>query len=480
MHQAELFPGIANFLHRCKRLDAKVFIVSHKTEFGHHDQENIPLRDAALEWMKVNKFFDEGIFNISEKSVYFSNTREEKVKKISTLKLDVFVDDLIEVFKEPCFPLHVKKIYFSKAFDIIKSNKFDFCYNNWSQISDEILGEVNIEDYLYWAQIIFENKITNISDIDGRGNSKIHQLTTDDGKIFALKAYPDRLIDPRNRIQAEFNACQFLESTNRAQKAIDMDSNLNMAVYEWVDGSVIQKIERRHIDDALTFIALLAGKSKNLNSKDFPLASEACLSLNMLSDQIHSRFSRLKARAPHFDKLKLFLELSFEPVWAKAIKWTKNYWPKNNIDSILDEKFHTISPSDFGFHNALERKDGTLCYLDLEYFGFDDPAKLIIDFIWHPGMDLSSDQKKTWIKESSKIFNETENLQSRLFAAWPVIGLRWSLILLNEFLVEGWNKRVHAKNVIKELYIEKLENQLNKASAICNFISSNSMQCPYV
>ena len=106
--------------------------------------------------------------------------------------------------------------------------------------------------------------------------------------------------------------------------------------------------------------------------------------------------------------------------------------------------------------------------------------KLITDFIWHPGMDLSNDQKKFWIKEALKIFKKTENIRTRLFAAWPVIGLKWSLILLNEFLIDGWNKRVHAKKDIKELYFEKLENQLIKASGICNFIGSNNMQCPYI
>ena len=95
-------------------------------------------------------------------------------------------------------------------------------------------------------------------------------------------------------------------------------------------------------------------------------------------------------------------------------------------------------------------------------------------------MSLSANQKKFWVEESINIFGKTANIEARILGAWPVIGLRWSLILLNEFLIDGWNKRVHAKKDIKELYFEKLENQLIKASAICNFISSNSMQCPYV
>ena len=39
-----------------------------------------------------------------------------------------------------------------------------------------------------------------------------------------------------------------------------------------------------------------------------------------------------------------------------------------------------ISPSDFGFHNTLVRPDGELQFLDFEYAGFDDPAKLVGDF----------------------------------------------------------------------------------------------------
>ena len=43
-----------------------------------------------------------------------------------------------------------------------------------------------------------------------------------------------------------------------------------------------------------------------------------------------------------------------------------------------------------------------------------------------------------------EIFKEDPELQSRFRASWPLYGLRWILILLNEFCHEGWQKRIHA------------------------------------
>ena len=95
-------------------------------------------------------------------------------------------------------------------------------------------------------------------------------------------------------------------------------------------------------------------------------------------------------------------------------------------------------------------------------------------------MSLNSNQKRFWIEESLNIFGKTSKIESRIIAAWPVIGLRWSLILLNEFLNEGWEKRVHARPELQEEHKENLEKQIAKARSVCKFIMKNEMKCPYV
>jgi hypothetical protein len=102
------------------------------------------------------------------------------------------------------------------------------------------------------------------------------------------------------------------------------------------------------------------------------------------------------------------------------------------------------------------------------------------DFVWHPGMSLSDSQKITWLKGTSKIFKKDPNLNERFYAAWPLYGLRWSLILLNEFLNDVWQKRVYANANLQNQKRNKLENQLKKAKAVCEQIQVVNMKCPYV
>ena len=138
-----------------------------------------------------------------------------------------------------------------------------------------------------------------------------------------------------------------------------------------------------------------------------------------------------------------------------------------------------LSPSDFGFHNAILRNEGEICFLDFEYFGRDDPVKLMADFIWHPGMSLDPYHKKKWLKGTFKIFNNDPDIFSRFHAAWPLYGLKWSLILLNEFREDGWYKRVYADKDLEIKYRQKLGEQLIKAQTFCHQIEENNLECPY-
>ena len=139
-----------------------------------------------------------------------------------------------------------------------------------------------------------------------------------------------------------------------------------------------------------------------------------------------------------------------------------------------------FSPSDFGFHNAIIKDSGEIVFIDFEYFGRDDPVKLIADFIWHPGMKLNKSQKVDWLKGAISIFDDDPDILSRYKSAWPMYGLRWALIALNEFLKDGWKKRTHASETLMNSHQQKIEIQLNKAKNICEEIQAMKFNCPYV
>ena len=95
----------------------------------------------------------------------------------------------------------------------------------------------------------------------------------------------------------------------------------------------------------------------------------------------------------------------------------------------------TLSPSDFGFHNALRRPDGSVVFLDFEYFGWDDPAKLCSDFCLHPGMGLDDNLAARFLRGARAIYGAADaQYESRLAVMRPLCGLCWCMIVLNSFL----------------------------------------------
>lgn len=137
---AKMFPGFPDFMRRCRR-DPRIsiFIVSHKTEFGHYDPERINLRDAARHWLQERKFFDEDGFAIPKDHLHFKATRTEKILKIIQLKCDLFIDDLVEVFDDPRFPSDIRQILFHSNEEETPEGEWTLC-RNWKAIEEAVFS----------------------------------------------------------------------------------------------------------------------------------------------------------------------------------------------------------------------------------------------------------------------------------------------------------------------------------------------------
>jgi hypothetical protein len=107
--EAKIVTGVESFIHRCRAEGCEVVVVSHKTEYGHHDQDRVNLRRAALDWMTAHGLID-GVEAIPPENIYFEATREEKLNRIAALSLTHFIDDLKEVLTEAGFPPNVERI----------------------------------------------------------------------------------------------------------------------------------------------------------------------------------------------------------------------------------------------------------------------------------------------------------------------------------------------------------------------------------
>jgi hypothetical protein len=477
MHLAKLMPNVANFLLSCNVRNHELFIISHKTEYGHYYPEHISLRKKALKWMDANRFFDLEYFGIDKRNVFFADTREEKVEKIAHLKCNWFIDDLPEVFEEHLFPLETNKILFGSYEPLIFSKIT--VLNSWEKISKNILGQTTDKDITTWANRIMEKPIHHIEKIAGRGNSKVYKIKTTSEDAYALKQYPNMVTDKRPRLTTEFNTLQLLHQHNitHVPKSIEKSEELNIGLYEWIDGENVVQPNLDDLEQAIAFVKQLHILSQNIDKNNINIASECCLSVDELVNQIDNRLLKLENNS--FQELSTFIETVFKPLWTEAKDKSLFYWSIKDRGNLLPVEKQTLSPSDFGFHNSIKMDDGSLTFLDFDYFGWDDPVKLTADFIWHPAMNLDKDQKDIWQKAMLEIFNNDKSFEDRLNATMPLYGLRWALIILNEFL-PGFADRRKEAGESKSYEIKKARQiQLVKAHTYCEKVKTMVSQVAF-
>jgi hypothetical protein len=92
-----------------------------------------------------------------------------------------------------------------------------------------------------------------------------------------------------------------------------------------------------------------------------------------------------------------------------------------------------LSPSDFGFHNALRMRRGGWCFLDFEYAGIDDPAKLLCDAVARPGQTLPEDA----LKMLCLYAGFSAEVGSRALQFLNLHRLKWACILVWRLTPEG-------------------------------------------
>jgi len=138
MPHARLIEGAEAFLKRCRDKGARIFIVSHKTEYGHFDPERVNLREAARAWMTAAGFFDPERFGLAPGDVFFESDRAAKVARIARLACACFVDDLEDVFREPGFPSSTRPILFT-AGRRAEPGPYE-PLSDWNAIGDAVLG----------------------------------------------------------------------------------------------------------------------------------------------------------------------------------------------------------------------------------------------------------------------------------------------------------------------------------------------------
>ena len=277
-------------------------------------------------------------------------------------------------------------------------------------------------------------------------NSRIWRVRNAE-RTFALKQYPPRSDDPRDRLSTEIGALRLMEK-NRIEvvpRVLGVDAERGYALLSWIEGCDVATVGNHDIDAAVEFLAAIHRLRGTSWAANQPLASEACLSGTEIECQVETRLARLSG-LPQEPELSEFIEHSIRPAAIETARAVREGVVTLGLDFVreLPQERRSLVPSDFGFHNSMRRTDGSLAFVDFEYFGWDDPVKLTADILLHPGQALLPRQRKRFRQAALRLYGGDRGFTDRLRVYLPLFGLRWVLILLNEFIPERWQRRVLA------------------------------------
>lgn len=297
------------------------------------------------------------------------------------------------------------------------------------------------------------SNVTSVKRVRSGRNSQLYRLTCEDSGVYAAKLYFRHSLDDRDRLDVEFSSLQFLweNGVRCIPRPVTLDRANGCAVYEYVNGREIssEEVNNADIDYAVDFLATLRQIKSMKGSSSLPPASEACFSVEAIVDNIARRLDRLltlQTDEEPYQALREFLTKDFVPSFDDLKGWCRSSLNRlgMSFDVELPYVERTLSPSDFGFHNALRSADGRIIFLDFEYFGWDDPAKMISDFLLHPAMRLRETLKQRFVSGILARFKHNHFLDNRVRITYPLFGLKWCLILLNEFIPELLARREFA------------------------------------
>ena len=323
----------------------------------------------------------------------------------------------------------------------------------------------SITDLLFDAGI--SSGGAEVSPLGGGGNNKVFAVHTKSGKYLA-KVYYSSPSDTRNRLNAEYSFLAYAIKIGLecVPKPIFFSPEKNIGLYEFVQGRKLTSLEltSQHITQSASFVRALNERPERDNT--LPTASDGCFSVEQHFLLTDARITNLRSLpvASEVDRQAHLLVGKIDNAWKKI----KDTIITNN-DSIsiqLDAEDRCISPSDFGFHNALLRDTGKICFIDFEYAGWDDPAKLIGDFFSQPAISVSLQYFDVFISEALTYSKNKAELAQRARMLLPLFQIKWCCIMLNEFLSDAARRRQFANPTSdqrqrKRLQLEKAQQYFN-------------------
>ena len=288
-----------------------------------------------------------------------------------------------------------------------------------------------------------------IESLAGGANNQVFRLSAG-GLSALLKAYFQHPDDPRNRLETEYRFLTFAwrSGVHRVPQPLACDPEHRVALYEYVEGRPIApgEVSQGLVRQALDFYHELNGHRREADAADLPLASEAYFTLAAHLRGVEERVLRLAKLDAAGDvgrEAARFVGKELTEAWARVATATRHGVRQLGLqlEQEIAPEARCLSPSDFGFHNAILEPGGRLRFVDFEYAGWDDPAKLVCDFFCQEAVPVPAAHHEWFAGEVVRDLPAPGAQRERIGLLLPVYRIKWCCILLNDFLPLARDRR---------------------------------------
>lgn len=308
-----------------------------------------------------------------------------------------------------------------------------------------------------------------LTQLPGGANNRVYRV---DGPLAraVVKAYFRHPSDPRDRLAAEYAFCEFCQAAGvrLAPAPLGREEHAGLAAYEFIEGRAASTddVDVGAVERAAGFVAAL-NAARELADR-LPTASESCFSVDQHLATVERRVDRLGAIATDDgtgQAAKRFVADRLRPAWERIAAAARTAVTRAGmtLDAELPRAQRCVSPSDFGFHNAIISPEG-IRFIDFEYAGWDDPAKLICDFFSQVAVPVPQSYFESFAAAALADLSSADAAIARARALLPVYRVKWTCILLNEFTATASARRAFASGGGEDA--GRRGRQLEKAAAM--------------
>ena len=304
--------------------------------------------------------------------------------------------------------------------------------------------------------------------LQGGGNNRAYVVQA--GRPYFLKHYFHDERDVRDRLGAEFAFAAFgwKHHIHQMPQPLAADYTNKVGLFEFIKGRPLglADINSKRVQEALNFFRTLNNYRDDPDAQKLPMASDACLSMEDYFQLNRSRLGKLRdvAEVEKIDKEAMdFIRRELIPAWEDlSLKLEERILGQGYS---LVEKFNpadlSLSPSDFGFHNALIAGNGEVKFIDFEYAGWDDPVKMVCDFFSQHKVPVPMNFYAAFLSDVVSSAGNPLEQKARAPITFILTRFKWCCLFLNVFLPVNYERRKFAENNSHEI-IDK-SRQLEQA-----------------